>query len=451
ELDAAILFGPIAGYFAARAAPTKVAVVPLRSEPGIQFEFAMAAGVRFGDRERRAELESLMARTAADTAALLAEFHVPVVEAPAERVYVTNEDAGTISIISTATQSVIGEVDVGTRPRGVELSADGGRLGSRGVRRRRRRATPVRFERGRGRAVDRRSCDGRRGADGRRGRRARGRAATPRSQDGLRHERERALRDRRRYGERRGAGQHRRGLAPARLDLLGRRLARLRLVGARRQRGRRRRRSEQGAPNHRVAAGLAADGARALARRAAALRRERPGAHRLRHRRGSRHRRRRRARRRSTVGHRVDLRRQVLVHRQWTVERCLGHRHGIAERRRGGSRGQGAVGHRDRPAAARTAPARTAPARTAPARTVIEGDPSMIFRTTCATLLLLASAGAAHAQQATPTPGGDDPAALRAEIERLKSIVPGQATAMTQVAYNFNNLWFAAHAGNWPL
>lgn len=78
----------------------------------------------------------------------------------------------------------------------------------------------------------------------------------------------------------------------------------------------------------------------------------------------------------------------------------------------------------------------------------------MIFRTTCATLLtslLLASVGAAHAQQAAPSPGGDDPAALRAEIERLKSIVPGQATAMTQVAYNFNNLWFAAHAENWPL
>ena len=78
----------------------------------------------------------------------------------------------------------------------------------------------------------------------------------------------------------------------------------------------------------------------------------------------------------------------------------------------------------------------------------------MIFRTTCATLLaslLLASVGAAHAQQAAPSPAGDDPAALRAEIERLKSIVPGQATAMTQVAYNFNNLWFAAHAENWPL
>ena len=62
----------------------------------------------------------------------------------------------------------------------------------------------------------------------------------------------------------------------------------------------------------------------------------------------------------------------------------------------------------------------------------------------------LSLAGAAAAQQAAPA-ANDDPAALRAEIERLKSIVPGQATAMTQVAYNFNNLWFAAHAENWPL
>jgi hypothetical protein len=69
--------------------------------------------------------------------------------------------------------------------------------------------------------------------------------------------------------------------------------------------------------------------------------------------------------------------------------------------------------------------------------------------------LLFACAGAlggASAQQAAPAAtGGDDLATLRAEIERLKSIVPGQAFAMTQVAYNFNNLWFAAHAENWPL
>ncbi|HEX6995259.1 MAG TPA: quinoprotein dehydrogenase-associated putative ABC transporter substrate-binding protein [Gammaproteobacteria bacterium] len=129
QLDAAILWGPIAGYFAARAEPRKVAVVPLHSETGVQFDFPIAAGVRFGDRATRALLENVIARTADETAALLAEYHVPVVPAPpAELVYVTNEDAGTISIISTASQRVVGEIDVGTRPRGVEVSASGDRV-----------------------------------------------------------------------------------------------------------------------------------------------------------------------------------------------------------------------------------------------------------------------------------------------------------------------------------
>lgn len=79
----------------------------------------------------------------------------------------------------------------------------------------------------------------------------------------------------------------------------------------------------------------------------------------------------------------------------------------------------------------------------------------MRSRTTLLSALMayLALGGAVAQQGAAPaaTDGDDDLAALRAEIERLKSIVPGQAFAMTQVAYNFNNLWFAAHAENWPL
>ena len=73
------------------------------------------------------------------------------------------------------------------------------------------------------------------------------------------------------------------------------------------------------------------------------------------------------------------------------------------------------------------------------------------MRLETALALMIASLGVADAAAQQTPPASDDPAALRAEIERLKSIVPGQATAMTQVAYNFNNLWFAAHAENWPL
>jgi hypothetical protein len=40
---------------------------------------------------------------------------------------------------------------------------------------------------------------------------------------------------------------------------------------------------------------------------------------------------------------------------------------------------------------------------------------------------------------------------LQDEVNYLRSAMPGQAFAMTQVAYNFSNLWFAVEAENWPL
>jgi hypothetical protein len=42
-------------------------------------------------------------------------------------------------------------------------------------------------------------------------------------------------------------------------------------------------------------------------------------------------------------------------------------------------------------------------------------------------------------------------AALKAEIERLKGLVPDQSHAMKDVGYHFANLWFAAQKKNWLL
>ncbi len=60
---------------------------------------------------------------------------------------------------------------------------------------------------------------------------------------------------------------------------------------------------------------------------------------------------------------------------------------------------------------------------------------------------------AAHAQ-ATPEkaqPAVSEMAALQADVERLKKIVPDQSHAMHDVDYHFTNLWFAAQHSNWPL
>lgn len=66
-------------------------------------------------------------------------------------------------------------------------------------------------------------------------------------------------------------------------------------------------------------------------------------------------------------------------------------------------------------------------------------------------VLALSGTSATLRAQTSPAPPNVDPAALRADIDRLNGIAQGQSLAMMQVAYNFNMLWFAARARNWTL
>ena len=82
NIDVAMLWGPIAGYFVHRLegrVPLKM--VPMRSESGIRFDFAISMGVRFGDGERKRALEELLARNSDKIEAVLKEYYVPLVSA----------------------------------------------------------------------------------------------------------------------------------------------------------------------------------------------------------------------------------------------------------------------------------------------------------------------------------------------------------------------------------
>lgn len=80
RLDAVVIWGPVAGYFAKRTANAELVLLPLASEPGIRFEFAISAGVRYGEAEARQELDRLIDETRDEIAELLVEFNVPIVE-----------------------------------------------------------------------------------------------------------------------------------------------------------------------------------------------------------------------------------------------------------------------------------------------------------------------------------------------------------------------------------
>jgi quinoprotein dehydrogenase-associated probable ABC transporter substrate-binding protein len=81
KLDAAIVWGPIAGYFAQRVKTPQLVVLPLKSEPGVKLDYQMAMGVRYGEREWKQQVEGLLESRQADIQAILKEYGVPLVDA----------------------------------------------------------------------------------------------------------------------------------------------------------------------------------------------------------------------------------------------------------------------------------------------------------------------------------------------------------------------------------
>jgi len=88
KIDVAIVWGPIAGYFAQRIKSPQLTVVPLKSEHGVKFDYEMAMGVRYGEREWKQKIEGLIESQQAAIQAILKEYGVPIVdqsfEAPKE-------------------------------------------------------------------------------------------------------------------------------------------------------------------------------------------------------------------------------------------------------------------------------------------------------------------------------------------------------------------------------
>ena len=81
KIDAAIVWGPIAGYFAKRVkGKTELLVVPMQSEPGVKFDFSMAMGVRYGEPAWKQQVEGLIEKTRPEIMAILREYGVPLLD-----------------------------------------------------------------------------------------------------------------------------------------------------------------------------------------------------------------------------------------------------------------------------------------------------------------------------------------------------------------------------------
>jgi mxaJ protein len=97
EIDVAIVWGPFGGYFAKRQ-PVPLEVVPVAApaDGAYPFVYEISMGVRKSDKGLRAEVERILERRRDDIRRILAEYGVPLVDAPPART--ASGDGGELSV-----------------------------------------------------------------------------------------------------------------------------------------------------------------------------------------------------------------------------------------------------------------------------------------------------------------------------------------------------------------
>lgn len=77
RLDAAIVWGPIAGYYAKQQRDTPLTTLLLPSEKDVRFDYEIAMGVRYGEKAWKDQIEQLLEKNKGRIHAILATYGVP--------------------------------------------------------------------------------------------------------------------------------------------------------------------------------------------------------------------------------------------------------------------------------------------------------------------------------------------------------------------------------------
>jgi hypothetical protein len=79
KINMVILWGPMAAFIVSQSPAGSFTMIPMKSSQGIKFDFAMAMGVRKGDKARKEMLNKLIAKNSKKIQAIIESFGVPLV------------------------------------------------------------------------------------------------------------------------------------------------------------------------------------------------------------------------------------------------------------------------------------------------------------------------------------------------------------------------------------
>lgn len=80
KINVTFEWGPIAGYYSKKLKDVELVVVPMKSEPGIQFDYTFAMAVRYGEKEWKQQINTLIDKHRQDIARIFDEYGVPQLE-----------------------------------------------------------------------------------------------------------------------------------------------------------------------------------------------------------------------------------------------------------------------------------------------------------------------------------------------------------------------------------
>ena len=91
EIDMVVLWGPMAGYIASQNSSDAYKIIPMKSTPGMKFDFSIAMGIRYGDNKRKELLEKLIDSNKKKIQSIISEYNVPLLPIPQQIVREDND------------------------------------------------------------------------------------------------------------------------------------------------------------------------------------------------------------------------------------------------------------------------------------------------------------------------------------------------------------------------
>ncbi len=83
-IDMVILWGPMAAYVQAQSPKGSYKMLPMKSVPGIKFDFSIAMGIRQGEADRKRLLDGLIDKNMPEIQNIIGSFGIPVLPIPAQ-------------------------------------------------------------------------------------------------------------------------------------------------------------------------------------------------------------------------------------------------------------------------------------------------------------------------------------------------------------------------------